>query len=879
MKKIGWILQLSNQRPSNAMIHRFVWSVGVSIFLMTAAIAVAQNPTPAESTPAAQMTTPAGYSIHQSVDFGGRIANATGSQAMYDNLVNLQSGPRVQDESFEMRALPGQKNTLVDNLTAVGSGFGGDPVNFARMNASKGKLYEFTGLFRRDRRYFDYDLLGNPNIPGGQSIPIGPSNAPTGSFAWPQTLQSPFMFNTVRRMTDVGVVLMPLSKLTYRISYSKNLMEGPSHSPSGYQFAKYNAILEEYQRNNTDDISAGLDWKPVRGTMFTYEEQITHFKGDSYFTLSPSSLIAQEADGTPVAINDYDSLSPYGIGACNTASMGSAYTAASGSNPAVYTIFSPPNTPGGLPVINPACAVVTSYLRYQPTRSIFPTEVLRLQSASIKNLSINGNVRFTNANMHLPNYSDSYQGLNGSTRELTYVGNASAIRQVLAADLGAVWQATTNFSLNDQISFSSMHQPGTAVFTSGTTIATPTNPNETIIYQGPLTTTNSATGAATIEGSPNIGTPAAGYTGQLYITNNLTGTLDVASNSTFSLTYRHQNHVVAEGDPHNAPLPVGASIGGTVTINEDAGILTAAVRPTANLDLNGSIEMAYADNALTPVSPRQLWHYRVHVRYRPKPWATISGAFNDLERHNNTNNNQAAVAAGDDPYDGPLDHVDHTRIASVSGMLFPNDHYGLDFNYAYTDVYSATNICFDNGNQNAPNKPGAYPGTATLTSTGAPNVCPGVFTRGSTTQLADWFGRDFMDAPTQYGSVSIRLSPVKPVQSNLGYRISSVNGTRFFNDARDVNGSLVSTYQTPFVNLAWAVRPKVILKTEYNFYGYGEGGPSGPENCSTSTSVTSTVVPCASLPQQTGLTESPSGLTAARNFHANNVTLGVHYEF
>jgi hypothetical protein len=136
------------------------------------------------------------------------------------------------------------------------------------------------------------------------------------------------------------------------------------------------------------------------------------------------------------------------------------------ANPAVYTIFSAPNTPGGLPVINPACAVVTSYLRSQPTRSFFPTEVLRLQSASIKNLSINGNVRFTNANMHLPSYYDSYQGLNGATRELTYIGNAEATRQVLAADLGGVWQATSNFSLADQISFSTMHQPGTTNFTS-----------------------------------------------------------------------------------------------------------------------------------------------------------------------------------------------------------------------------------------------------------------------------------------------------------------------------------------------------------------------------------------------------------------------------
>ena len=257
MTRLGRFFKLFDQRPFNAIIQRVAG--GVAAFAMIAASAPGQSPAPAAPAPEAQMTTAAGYSIHQSVDLGGRITNATGSQAMYSNLVNLQSGPRVQNETFQMRALPGKKGTLVDSLSMVGGGFGGDPVDFARMNASKGRIYDFTGLFRRDRRYFDYDLLGNPNIPGGQSIPIGPSNAPTGSFAWPQVRQSPFMFNTVRRMTDVGVVLMPLSKVTYRISYSKNLMEGPSMSPSGYQFAKYNAILEEYQRNNTDDITAALD--------------------------------------------------------------------------------------------------------------------------------------------------------------------------------------------------------------------------------------------------------------------------------------------------------------------------------------------------------------------------------------------------------------------------------------------------------------------------------------------------------------------------------------------------------------------------------------------------------------------------------------------
>jgi hypothetical protein len=138
-----------------------------------------------------------------------------------------------------------------------------------------------------------------------------------------------------------------------------------------------------------------------------------------------------------------------------------------------------------------------------------------------------------------------------------------------------------------------------------------------------------------------------------------------------------------------------------------------------------------------------------------------------------------------------------------------------------------------------------------------------------------------MNAPTQYGSVALTLSPVKRIHSNVGYRISAVSGTQFFNDARAVNGSLQSAYQSPFVNLAWTVHPGWIVKAEYNYFGYGEGGPSGSPFCSTSTSTTSTVVPCNSptLTGPTGLTESPAGLSAPRNFHANNVTLGMHYEF
>jgi hypothetical protein len=859
----GWFSRNSNQRLSPAKIQRIHASIAVVAFLAGTDITVAQTPATPIPAPETQISAPSGYTIHQTVDLGGRIANTTGSGAMYDTLVNLQSGPRVLGETFEMRALPGKKNTLVDSISAIGSGFGGDPNNFTRLNLSKGRIYEFSGTFRRDRQYFDYDLLGNPNIPGGQSIPIGPSTAPTGSLAWPQVEQSPVLFNTVRRMTDTNLALFPLSKVTYRAGYSQNIFQGPSLSPSGYQFAKYNAILQEYQRNSTDDFTGAIDWKPVKGTTLTFEEEIDHYKADSYFTMAPSDFIAQEADGTKVALDDYDSQTPYPTkSACNANSIGAT------------PIFSAPQTPGGLPVINAACAVVTNYLRSQPTRILYPTEIFRLQSSSIRNLAMNGDFRYTNANMNLPNYYDSYQGLNGTTRALTYTGAGSARREVVAADYGIVWQAMKTFSLSDQVDFSSVHQPGTTTMTGVTTLSTPATPgNETINYAGALTTTTGAPGAATFEGSGAVGTPLPGYFGQNFLTNNLTGTWDASSRATLSLTYRHGTHTIAEGFPHNVPLADGATSNGTVTIHEDGGIINAALRPTANWSVNGTVEILYADNAFTPVGPRQTKHYRVHTMYRPKPWATISGALNDLERHNNTNNNQSAVAAGDDPYEGPINHVDHSRVVSLGAVLSPNEHYGLDFSYAYSDVYAATNICYDNG------ATATLPGTASTTSSGAPNVCLGIYTRGSTTQLADWFARDFMDAPTQNGSVSLTISPVTKIHSNIGYRISSVNGNQFFNDARSVNGSLDSTYQSPFFNLAWTIHPGLIWKAEYDFFGYGEGGPSGPQFCSTSTSTTSAVVPCTSLPYQTGLTESPAGLTAPRNFHANNVTIGVHYEF
>jgi hypothetical protein len=109
--------------------------------------------------------------------------------------------------------------------------------------------------------------------------------------------------------------------------------------------------------------------------------------------------------------------------------------------------------------------------------------------------------------------------------------------------------------------------------------------------------------------------------------------------------------------------------------------------------------------------------------------------------------------------------------------------------------------------------------------------------------------------------------------------MSDVNGSRFFNDARDVNGSMVSNYQTPFVNVAYTLHPGLIWKIQYNYFGYGEGGTSGAPLCSTATNPTATITPCATIGVPTGMTEGTAGATLPRDFRANNLTLGVHYEF
>jgi hypothetical protein len=122
-----------------------------------AAKPVAENKTAAPS----ENKVIGGYSVHSTVELGGRFAEKEGSRAMWATMVNQTTGPRVLNQALQMRTLDSKKTPFFDTLSTGSFGYGGDPYDVSTLKLSKGKWYDFSGQFRRDRNYFDYGLLAN----------------------------------------------------------------------------------------------------------------------------------------------------------------------------------------------------------------------------------------------------------------------------------------------------------------------------------------------------------------------------------------------------------------------------------------------------------------------------------------------------------------------------------------------------------------------------------------------------------------------------------------------------------------------------------------------------------------------------------------------
>ncbi|HZL25192.1 MAG TPA: hypothetical protein VFC39_01535 [Acidobacteriaceae bacterium] len=677
-----------------------------------------------------------GYTVHQSVDFGGHIVSQAGSGAMYDSLVNIQSGPRVLDFSLNLVwALPGRA-LLFDRLSTDSFGYGGDPNNVSTLNFSKGKLYDFRGTFRRDRQYFDYDLLANPLIPP-TSTPFVP------------LLDSPHLFNTVRRMTDLDLTLAPLARVSYRLDYAHIIMQGPSYSTI-HEGAE--GLLMQFWRNGTDTWNGGIDWKVDPHTTISFDEFVMHYKGDTSWQLT--GLNNALSNGTPVALGvDLSSV---------WATPCAAPFAANGT-------------------VNPTCNAYLGYSRSAPTRTLTPTEQLRFQSASIPRFTMNGRILYSATNSNLTNYNETFNGLTSRSalRESVVTGSAYVRRIDVNGDLSMTWQIAPKLAATNMYNFSDFRMPGTNSFTetdyAGTTLLAP---------PGAAKTTT---------------TPDSQFLNQKTKTDTFLMIWDVTPRARLDGGVRYRSRIITDAG------------GDFIPIHEDWGLLGVALRPTPLLRVNFNVEAMYADMSFTRISPRQMQHYIMRTTYKPHDWLTFNGTVNIRESRDNVQT---------------VNHLEHNRDFSFGTFFSRSTVWSFDLNYSYDDIFSTTIECYAST---------PAPPTAGV----APAVCVAASTPFSST--------GYYNAPTQFVSAGFMVSPVKKIHINAGYRVSAVNGTVDAINIRQVPGSLQSQFHTPYATFAYDLAPNWVWKGDYNYYGYGEGGPTGP--------------------------------TLPRSFHGNVCTLAVHYAF
>src|ERR1700690_2698564 len=343
--------------------------------------------------------TSGGYLIHSSVEVGYRSTDVSGSGNMYDTLVNLQTGPRFLDQTLSMHSLDHQ-GLLFDDLYLNSSGWGGDPNNYMRLRAGKSKWYNLQGSFRRDQNFSDFDLLANPLNP--------PSSTPSIP-----ALNSPHLFDTTRRMTDIDLTLLPQSRVSLRLGFSHNNMTGPSYS-SVHEGT--DALLLQGWNTTSNSYRAGVDLRIMPRTVLSYDHFLDYYKGDT---------------GTQLA-----SFSPALLSSGVPVELGLPFDTANN----VPCAVTKPNTSlivNGV-LTNNACNAYFSYSLNPRIRTSTPTERLSLRSGYFSRLDLVGSFSYSAADMSTP-LDENFNGLLARTftRAFTGSGTGSANRIANVGDIEA----------------------------------------------------------------------------------------------------------------------------------------------------------------------------------------------------------------------------------------------------------------------------------------------------------------------------------------------------------------------------------------------------------------------------------------------------------
>ena len=598
------------------------------IVLLASIAATAQTPTnnPTQNPSGSEGWENNGYVIHQSIEVGYRANDVSGSQEMYNTLVNLRSGPRLLDGSFSLQS-KNHDSMLFDDLFVNSFGWGGDPNNALRLRMDKTKWYDLHYSFRRDQTDFDYNLLANP------------LNPPTSSPSIPVT-SSPHLFATRRRINDFDLTLFPRSIFDIRLGYSHNNMTGPSFSSvhegtDALLFQAWNTTLNSYRM--------GADVKIYEHTVFSYDQFLDYYKGDTNWQLAPFAPAL--LPGTP-----------------GTVELGLPISTANKTPCAI----NPPNTSlidstGTL--TNVSCNAFFAYNRSSRIRTSSPTERVSLHTTDLGRLELSTSYAYSSADMSAP-FNEFFNGLiqRSDIRQETIIGPAVATRVSNVADLTATFRFSEHLKLVDTFRFWSYRIPASFVST-----------------ETDWTCTNLST--------CSLLTPISGETAP-----SATATSDHLS---FNQSWK-RNEADLVWDAKHVGGRVGFRYGDKVfhqildfatgnqdriVVHEYTPLFGFWARPMTNLRFNFDWEYTSNDDTIVRIGPRKESRYRIQANYTPKPWAVIGTSVNLWDARNG---------------DFLIDYRGHNRNYGLTANLNPRERFGLEFAYNYNDYQQNTFICFNN---------------------------------------------------------------------------------------------------------------------------------------------------------------------------------------
>jgi hypothetical protein len=713
------------------------------------------------------------YHVDQSIEVGWRGKSFSGNNDVYDTFVNLGQGFRLFNETLEMRSL-NHHGGLFDNLYMSNFGYGGDPNDVSMLRVSKNAWYDFSGTFRRDRNMWNYDLLANPLNPATSTPAIFIGFSPHG-------------VDLTRRMSDVRFTLAPQSPVRLRLGYSRNNNEGPSLS-TYHQGTE--ALLFQDFKVTTNAYQAGVDFKVIPRTNFSFDEFLNWYKGDTSW--GDHNLTYQLANGQLVDLGvswDTANSSPCKIPFSNSTTK-------------------PPTAASN-------CNAFTNYIRSAPTRTYYPTEQVTFQSNYFKNVDMSGRLMYSSADARVMNYDELFQGFESRSlaTQLSTAGNAAINRTSVSADYALTASITSKLRLVDEFRFIYFRIPGqnqlstTALFaTNMLTAPIVFNP---ATCPAPYTAATCPTHSSSSEADASTAVSSL-FLGQDSKYNTLELEYDFSKHFGGRLGYRYRHRTIDQRDvelntstydPILATRSCSASLVGSngscttsssssdsfeTLINEDSLLAGVWVRPIDGLRLTYDQEILYADNTFTRVSPRQSQHYKFRGEYKPRPWLSMNSTLNIYEARNNVSE---------------IDHLEHTRSYGYNLTLAPQDTWSFDIGYNYTGIFSQTDICFIFGS-GAP--PAGFP------------VCP---IAGSAATLQ---GLSVYNNLLNYGYADFMIKPQKRVTLRMGYAIDSITGNTLILNPNSPPGPLNYNYHRPYGAIDVDASKRVTLKAYWGDYDYNE---------------------------------------------------------